>query len=556
MSLFFFLLRASRRIFILAILAGIIGGASGASLVALINAALSRGAPVTKLFIWGFVGLGCLVLTSNVLSQILLVRLAQGAIFELRMHLSRRILAAPLRHLEEVGAPRLLAALTDDVLIITNALLGIPPLCINVASMTICLVYLGWLSLKLLLIVLGFLGSGVLGFTLLERRALRSLQVAREEQDTLFKHFRALTEGTKELKLHRHRRHAFLFQVLQSTATAFRRHVVGGMTTYAAAGSWGQLLFYTFLGLLLFVLPTLHAISLPLLTSYTLTIFYIMGPLNVIVSVLPNLGRANVSLRKVESLGLSLAAQPGEDEVSAPPEPEPSGQQLELVSVTHSYSREGEEDNFILGPIDLTFYPGELIFLVGGNGSGKTTLAKLLTGLYAPESGEILFRGQPITDENREYYRQHFSMVFSDFYLFESLLGLDTPKLDGQAREYLAQLQLSHKVQIRDGTLSTTALSQGQRKRLALLTAYLEDRPFYVFDEWAADQDPLFKEIFYAQLLAELKRRGKTVLVITHDEKYYHLADRIIKLDYGKVDYDQRADVRLRAGAPRLESAG
>ena len=187
----------------------------------------------------------------------------------------------------------------------------------------------------------------------------------------------------------------------------------------------------------------------------------------------------------------------------------------------------------------MTFYPRELIFIVGGNGSGKSTFAKLITGLYIPETGEIRLDGKSITDQNLEWYRQHFSAVFSDFYLFERLLGLSRYNLNTQAQKYLQQLHLDHKVQVNDGVLSTTALSQGQRKRLTLLTAYLEDRPFYLFDEWASDQDPFFRDIFYKQLLPDLKQRGKTVLVISHDDRYFHLADRVIKLDYGKIEYDR-----------------
>jgi putative ATP-binding cassette transporter len=207
---------------------------------------------------------------------------------------------------------------------------------------------------------------------------------------------------------------------------------------------------------------------------------------------------------------------------------------LELKGVTHSYHREREDSSFILGPIDLTIRPGELIFVTGGNGSGKTTLVKMLTGLYAPEGGEIRLDDEVITLANRDSYRQHFSVVFSDFYLFESFFGMVSSDLDAQALDYLIQLQLDHKVQVKDGKLSTTELSQGQRKRLALLTAYLEDRSIYVFDEWAADQDPQFKEIFYYQLLQDLKARGKTVIVISHDDRYFHVADRILKLDFGK----------------------
>jgi putative ATP-binding cassette transporter len=192
----------------------------------------------------------------------------------------------------------------------------------------------------------------------------------------------------------------------------------------------------------------------------------------------------------------------------------------------------------VLGPIDVTIEPGEMVFVVGGNGSGKTTLAKIIIGLYSPEQGAVRLNGELINEELSEYYRQHFSSVFADFFLFDTLLGAGRIKLDKRAHEYLAKLHLDHKVTVKDGVLSTTDLSRGQRKRLALLTAYLEDRPFYIFDEWASDQDPVFKEIFYTQLLPELKSRGKTLIVITHDEKYFDLADRLLKLEYGKLQSD------------------
>jgi putative ATP-binding cassette transporter len=260
-----------------------------------------------------------------------------------------------------------------------------------------------------------------------------------------------------------------------------------------------------------------------------------MTPVASILNALPDIGRAHVALKKVEALELSLAAHTTEGDGSTPlPAPVSSWKRLEVLGVTYTYYREKEDRSFILGPADLTFRAGELVFLIGGNGSGKTTLAKLLVGLYVPEAGEIRWHGQSITDDNRESYRQHFSAVFSDFYLFDSLLGLDTVKLDIRARDYLVQLQLNHKVQVEDGRLSTLDLSQGQRKRLALLTAYLEDRSFYVFDEWAADQDPLFKQFFYLQLLPELQARDKTVLVITHDDQYFQMADRCLKLEEGK----------------------
>lgn len=152
-----------------------------------------------------------------------------------------------------------------------------------------------------------------------------------------------------------------------------------------------------------------------------------------------------------------------------------------------------------------------------------------------PEQGEIRLGEQCITDANREGYRQQFSAVFSDFYLFDSLLGFHGKELDAEARAYLARLQLDHKVRIENGEFSTLDLSQGQRKRLALLVAYLEDRPFYLFDEWAADQDPVFKKIFYTEILPALKAKDKTVVVISHDDNYFHVADRCLKIEDGTL---------------------
>jgi putative ATP-binding cassette transporter len=295
------------------------------------------------------------------------------------------------------------------------------------------------------------------------------------------------------------------------------------------------LLYFALIGLILFLVPAVAPMSQQALTGYVLTTLYLMGPLAGVMTSVSLFSRAEVALRKVQSLGISLAAQATEDCSLERPESDLSFERLELRGVVHSYHHEKDDCNFVLGPINLNFQPGELVFIVGGNGCGKSTLAKIITGLYHPEAGEIRLDGKLITDANRDDYRQLFSAVFADFYLFDNLLGLNHARLDEQAAEYLQQLHLKHKVKVKNGTLSTIAVSHGQRKRLALLTAYLEDRPFYLFDEWASDQDPQFKHVFYTQLLPDLKSRGKTVLVITHDDKYFALADRVIKLDYGQI---------------------
>lgn len=534
MKLILHLIRTSRRTALLSILVGSLSGASTAALVALINIILNSETVDVGTYLPIFVGLLVALIGLTIWSQILLVQLAESSIYEVRLQLSRQILATPLRELERMGAHRLLAVLTEDLAYISNGYMNLPTVIIQGAALIIALVYLGVLSWVLLAAGVGFLVVGAFMYLALAGRAQNELRLAREQQDTLFCHLRGLTEGAKELKTHRGRRQAFMNDQLQHAAQTTRKHTVAGMKMYAVARGWGNGLFFVLIGVLLFGLPLLQPLSTYALRGAALIVLYMISPLAIILNTLPVLGRAAVSLRKVEELGLAFAASREELDATPPAHP-PIWSALRVAGVTHSYYHEQDDTQFVLGPIDVTFRPGELVFLVGGNGSGKTTLAKVLIGLYPPESGTISLDGQPVTDSNRDEYRQLFSVVFSDFYLFEQLLGLVSPELDSQARDYLIQLHLDRKVQVEQGTLSTTALSQGQRKRLALLTAYLEDRPFYVFDEWAADQDPLFKDLFYTQILPDLKARGKTILVITHDDKYFDLPDRLLKLDSGQL---------------------
>lgn len=561
MNLIKFLIRSSWRLLLGSILAGVVSGLAGAAIIAVIHKGMNGTESSSRLG-WSFLALALLVAVTKALSEILLTRLGQSTISELRMQLSRRILQAPLRQFEELGSHRLLAALSDDTDVIAQAYVQLPLICVNLATTIGCLAYLGWLSWPLLILVLAFMGLGSITFNLQEQRALRYFKHARETNDALFGHFRSIMAGIKELKLHRPRREAFLGTWLQRTIREYQRDFVGGMTVYSIASSWGMFLFYAVIGVILFLWPSWRHLPLETMVGVTLVLLYMMGPFAQIIELLPGVGRANIALKKIEALGLSLAdsdtALAGEGGSGAAMELDTTGWRcLELMDVTHRYCREGEDSSFTVGPINLRFAPGEVTFLIGGNGSGKTTLAMLLLGLYTPESGTVRLNGVPIEDANREAYRQLFSTVFSDFCVFDSLLGLEKDHLDAEALMYLERLELRSKVQIEQGAFSTQALSQGQRKRLALLTAYVEDRPFYVFDEWAADQDPLFRKVFYTELLPDLKARGKTVFVITHDDQYFSLADRCIRMDYGMiVDVAGKSMIRSEQDFALSQSTG
>lgn len=538
MSLISFLFQSSWQVVAIALVTGLVSGGCSAALIALISRTVAEEAPPSAAIVAAFIALGAVSLITAMISRILLVRFSQSAVFGLQMRLSRQILATELKPLENLGLPRLLAMLTEDIQAIATAAGVVPVLVMNVASATGCMVYISWLSWRVLLLVLGLTAIASVSCRWFLVQGRRWLAAAREQQDRLFQHFRTLIEGVKELKLHYVGRQDFLKADLEQTALQVKHANRRGLSLIAVLDSWGKFIYFFALGLLLFALPRWIGISPETRFGYVLAFTYLLGPMESLVNKLPFLSKASVALKKIETLGLTLSDP--DTVATAPPSPK-DGASLSLKGVTHTYRTDQGDSEFTLGPVNLTVHPGELIFIIGGNGSGKSTLAKLLTGLYQPQSGSIWLDDQRIEAEHQEWYRQHFSVVFSDFYLFERLLGFDSSAEDALAYAYLQKLQLDHKVTIDHGQFSTTALSQGQRKRLTLLTAYLENRPIYLFDEWAADQDPTFKDIFYTQFLPDLKAQGKTVFVISHDDHYFHGADRIIKLDYGQVEYDQPA---------------
>jgi putative ATP-binding cassette transporter len=531
-----FLFKKSRGLVIVAILASIVSGVASSALIALAHKALLTRESSGIWLVLGFTGLCILYPLSRVASELLLAYLAQKVVFDLRVQFIRQILSTPLRKLEDIRAHRIMAALTDDVAILSNGLTTVPLFFLQCAVVLGCIVYLGWLYWPLLVATVIILPLGIFSVQVLFKSGFRYFALARKSQDAVFEHMRAVTEGIKLLKLHRSRREAFMSELFEPAGRRYARENVKASVVFIGGTTLGTLLFFITLGLFIFVAPRVVSISTDVLTGYVLVFGFLMVPIGVITSLLSNIGRANVSLRNLKSLGIELGGETNSvPELSLLPGSNGRTPRIELEGVTHAYVSEDQNSGFTLGPIDLCIEPGELIFVIGGNGSGKTTLAKVIVGLYVPESGRVRLNRQIVSESNRDHYREQFSVLFSDVFLFESLLGLERHAVDEQAHTYLKHLRLDHKVTIKDGMLSTIDLSNGQRKRLALLTAYLEDRPIYVFDEWAADQDPVFKNFFYQRILPELKSRGKTVFVITHDDHYFDVADRIIKLEDGQI---------------------
>jgi putative ATP-binding cassette transporter len=247
-----------------------------------------------------------------------------------------------------------------------------------------------------------------------------------------------------------------------------------------------------------------------------------------------------VAVEKIQKLETELDAW-DDSRWTVPENPFGEGKRVPITlrRVFFQYQDVENKKLFSVGPVDLTIHPGEILFITGGNGSGKTTLMKVIAGLYYPQGGVVSLGERPVNPSNYEHYRGFFSAIFSDFHLFDRLYGLkdvDEIRLNGM----LQKMELSEKTAYIGGRFTQMKLSTGQRKRLALVVALMEDRPIYVMDEVAADQDPVFRKYFYEKLLKELKGQGKTLIVISHDDRYFHTADRVLKMEYGQVMTDER----------------
>jgi putative ATP-binding cassette transporter len=530
----------SWKLLLLATVGSVIGGLCGAAMVSTISEAITH-AHVRAHLAWTFFGLCLSYLILKSVSELALLRLTQSATLQLRISLSRKLLNTPLKKLQSMGKVELLVILTKDIDAFIQAFQLLPLAVGNGVIIIGCLAFIGWISIQIFAMFTVGLITCLFCFHFAERRPLAKLAKVREQMDVLYAHFQSLISGSKELQLNKDKGTRFVEQVITPDCMEYKQAYVEGMSGYTLVGNVGTIVFYLVIGVILFLVPLWLPQPAQVLVAVTLVLLYLIRPISEMMFVIPPLRQAGIALKKIQQLddALSPALRSAPDSRAF----QGTGPHvLELRGVYHHYQSQSEDADFTLGPIDLNVKQGEILFIIGRNGSGKTTLAMLLLGLYQPEQGAITLNGIPVDSTNLEGYRQHFAAVFSDFHLFERLLNGMHEGITELASRYVERFQMSHKVKINDGRFSTTALSAGQRKRLALVSSYLEDRPFYLFDEWAADQDPSFRKIFYTELLPDLRSRGKAVIVITHDDTYFSCADRVIKLENGVIQGIQSAE--------------
>jgi putative ATP-binding cassette transporter len=527
------LLKPYRLIVALAVGLGILGGFCITLLLANINNFLHAPGALSWGMVLGFAGICLVALGCSIASDIGTNYVGQHVIAGLRRDLGEKVLSAPIEQIERYRSHRLIPVLTHDVDTISDFAFAFAPLAISLSVSLGCLGYLAMLSWQMFLIAALALLLGTAVQYVARMRGIRGFNEAREAEDQLQKHYDGVASGAKELRISRPRRQRMFNERISRTANFIRDTHVRSINIFVIAKSLGSMLFFVVIGLVL-ALQQAQLVSDPKVTSgFVLVLLYMKGPLEHLVSTLPIVSRAQIAFRRIAELSQQFSSPEPHLLLAAPEVPDQQIRSLELRNLGFAFPPVAGAAPFALGPINLRIEQGDILFIVGENGCGKTTLIKLLLGLYAPQQGEILLDGQAVTAANRDDYRQLFTTVFADYYLFDDLLQ-DAQALPEDAGKYLQRLEIAHKVQIRDGAFTTTDLSTGQRKRLALVNAWLEKRPVLVFDEWAADQDPTFRRIFYTELLPELKRLGKTIIVISHDDRYFDVADHVLRLRDGR----------------------
>ena len=543
------LFRLLKRLWPIAALATTMGAASGiatAALLAVTNRGLHDGASALPGLLWSFAGLCGLALSGEVISDIGNNIVGQRVIAMLRRDLCGKIMAAPIAQIEQFRSHRLVTALNQDIDTISAFSFMFSSLAIATATVLGCLGYLFILSPAMLAIALVAIALGTSVQSLARRVGIRRFGSAREAEDRLQKHYRSITEGAKELRLNGARRRFVFDHELTGTIERIFRLRVRAANVFVSANAFGSLLFFVVVGLMLALNAGKPGVDRTVLTGFVLVLLYMKGPIQEIVGALPSIGRAQVAFQRIAELSARFSTREPSLVADARNALNPPlvdvFDTIALVDAQYRFDTPRDErdasspgnSGFELGPLNLSIERGETLFIVGENGCGKTTLIKLLLGLYRADAGTLRLNDVAVPDDRLDDYRQLFSAVFSDYYLFDTLIPGEAT-LTAQARHYLERLEIAHKVSIKDGEFSTTDLSTGQRKRLALVHAYLERRPVMVLDEWAADQDPTFRRIFYTEILPDLKRQGTTLIVISHDDRYFSAADRYIRLEEGRI---------------------
>ncbi|HXP95533.1 MAG TPA: cyclic peptide export ABC transporter, partial [Telmatospirillum sp.] len=459
-------------------------------------------------------------------------REAEEVIRRIRARLFETVRQADYLTIDRVGRALLHAALAQE----TQGLSRTVTLLAIAAQQTVTLVFvslfLAWLSLPAFAIAIAF-GSIAVGFHARRSHATNEIMAqAGTDDQRLFEGLEHLLNGFKEVRVNDLLARDLVSAIAQSSDEARK-------TKSCAKQRWAddftliQVVFYSLTGLMVFVVPLFDTSFAKVAIEAMTVALFMVGPISTIAQAIPAVGETEGALTRLSALERRLERMAEtRDAEDTLPLVEPI-REIALRGVSFSYRETDGSIGFTVGPLHVSFRTGECVFVTGGNGSGKSTLLRLLIGLLYPDCGTVEVNGKPLQPGQRQAYRDTIATVLSDYHLFRHLYGLGS--IDSErAAALLHKFEIENKVSLRDGRFTTVDLSGGQRKRLALMVAELEDKPVLVLDEWAADQDPGFRKKFYEEILPGLRRPDRIIICVTHDERYFATADRVVDMDEGR----------------------
>ncbi len=538
MTIFHFLKKESDRPLRKLILLTALSGMSSAGVLAVINLAAQSKTPntINISYILMFVAVVGIFITSQKFILVEGVTIVEDILNNVRIRLSDKIRRTDLLNVEQIGKTKIYNRLTQESTLISQMSVYLITAIQSAIMLIFIFAYIAYLSFMAAALLLILLSLGVLLFNKNNKKVYAELDETNKAELDYFNSLTDILDGLKEIKLNRKKSND-LFSDYGRISSVVHRLKISTGHLFSINTVFSQAFIYIVLGSIVFVLPQLNAAFSKDIISTTTAMLFAIGPLSSLVSMIPPYEKVNLAVRNIYELEDELNQQlnPDEEQLVEGENRFIDFKKIELKDLYFEYRKTEVNDSFSVGPIDLTLNRGETIFFIGGNGCGKTTLLKALTMLYNRlQSGSIYVDDKLVDNTNYLEYRELYSAIFYDFHLFHKLYGLE--KIDPRrVNDLLKLMQLDKKTEFKVDKFTKQNLSTGQRKRLALIVTFLEDKPIYIFDEWAADQDPQFKNYFYEDLLKKLKSEGKTVIAVSHDDRYFHLADRLIKMDYGKI---------------------
>ncbi len=515
-----------------------LGGISNASILAAINSGVQSAANGQKPGLWGAtLFLVALFLFMKTQQYVTITATAEieAIIHKLRLRLMDHIRHSEVLKLEGIGRARVVAAITSDTAILTQAS---NMLCFTVQGAVLIAfvgLYVAYLSLVAFTLTVVIVAGAATIFHLKNRRLSAQKEESAAWERRLFDRLTDFLDGFKEVRLNSARSADLFEDSVNVSTTAANIKIRTQAETFQMIVT-SQISMYVLIGAVVFVAPNLsESLGGSSISKTTTALLFVVGACFGLVQSIPILLNANAAADRLEQLEAALraTAAPSKPDIELPTRFD----KIEMHNLVFRHHDRFSDISFQIGPLDFSLQRGEVVFITGGNGSGKSTFMRVLAGLYPPYSGELRLDGMLVTEDSRDRYRALISTVFTDYHVFRRLYGIAEPD-PAELDRLLTEFRLADKTGLSNGEFRTLDLSDGQRKRLALIVSLLEKRPILLLDEWTADQDPDFRRKFYHELIPKLTQAGATIVVITHDDRYLaelSLTARIIRMDEGHI---------------------